>query len=156
MIPRPRNVRGLLLAAAGTALVIACSSAPESGQPKPAPANANQPQYPNYPTWLKLMESEMGPIQDTFTPELTKDPEDTDYQLIGNWSRRAAHYFTLFSNKHSNLYDEDEDYQKAAQEARRWLLQMATAADRKEQGKLVRLMGRRQKICTQCHDDVGG
>ena len=25
-----------------------------------------------------------------------------------------------------------------------------------EEGTLVRLMGRRQRICTQCHDDVGG
>ena len=148
MRPRPRQIHGLLTATAGTALVIACGSAPES--------RPNQPQYPNYPTWLKLMESEMGPIQDTFTTELTRDPEDSDYQLIGSWSRRAAYYFTLFSDKNSHLYDEDELYRESAKKARAWLLELAAAADRRQQGTLVRLMGRRQRICTQCHEDPGG
>ena len=156
MSPRPRNVRGLLLAAAGSALVIACGSAPESSPQQPAPAEAKQPKYRDYPSWLKLMENEMGPIQDTFTTELTRDPQDTDYALIGSWSRRAAYYFTLFSDESSHLHDEDELYQKAAKQARVWLLDLAAAADRRDQGTLVRLMERRRKICTQCHDDVGG
>ena len=135
--------RGLLVAVVGMALVIACASAPT-------------PQYQQYQGWETLMEHEMGPMHGTFTDELTKDPRDTDYQLIGDWSRRAAYYFTLFSDKNSHLYDNDADEQASAQKARAWLLAMAGAADRKEQATLVRLLGRRLKICTQCHEDPGG
>jgi len=137
--------RGLLVAIVGMALVIACASAP-----------ALQYKYKQYPGWEALMEHEMGPMQGAFTDELTKDPGDTDYQLIGDWSRRAAYYFTLFSDKNSHLYDNDADERASAQKARTWLLAMAGAADRKEQATLVRLLGRRLKICTQCHEDPGG
>ena len=135
--------RGLLVAVVGMALVIACTSAPAPG-------------YKQYQGWETLMEHEMHPIQDAFTDELTKDPQDTDYQLIGGWSRRAAYYFTLFSDKNSHLYVNDAEERTSAHKARAWLLAMAGAADRKEQATLVRLLGQRLKICTQCHEDPGG
>lgn len=140
------HARGPLVSAVsvvGIVLVIACSSAPE-------------PQHKRYEDWHELMEHEMRPIQDAFTDELTKDPGDIDYRFIGDWSQRAAYYFTLFSDKNSQLYDEDATERASAQKAQAWLLAIAGAADRKEQATLVRLMGQRAKICTQCHEDPGG
>jgi len=134
--------RTLLVAAVGIGLLIACASAPA-------------PRYKQYQDWQSLMEHEMRPIQGAFTDELTKDHQDIDYQFIGGWSRKAAYYFTLFSDKNSSLYDKDADERTSAQKSRAWLLAMAGAADRKEQATLVRLLGQSKKICTQCHDDQG-
>lgn len=136
------DLRGPLVAVVGIALVIACASAPA-------------PRYKQYQEWHKLMEHEMRPIQGAFTDELTKDHQDIDYQFMGDWSRKAAYYFTLFSDKNSSLYDKDADERAHAEKARAWLLAMAAAADRKEQMTLVSLLGQSKKICTQCHDDQG-
>ena len=150
MIRQPRNTRGLVLAGAFAALVIACSSAPNQG----TPAAAGASQYTKYTTWPQLMENEMRPIQDAFIDELTKDPENIDYQFIGDRSRRTAYYFGLFFDKNSHFYDDGKNERASAQNAQAWLLDMARAADQKDQGTLVRLFVQRAKICTQCHDEV--
>ncbi|MHC4516702.1 MAG: hypothetical protein ACYTKC_07225 [Planctomycetota bacterium] len=150
MNPQPRNTRGVLLASAVAVLVIACSSTPNQG----TPAEAGASQYTQYKYWPQLMENEMRPIQDAFIDELTKDPEDVDYQFIGDRSRRTAYYFGLFFDKNSHFYDDSKDERAFARKAQAWLLDMARAADQKDQGTLVRLFVQRAKICTQCHDEV--
>lgn len=140
--------RRLLVAGSGPALLITllitCTSAPD-----PSPHG----QHKQYEDWDEVMEHEMRPIQGAFVDELTKDPQDANYGFLADHSRRAAYYFGLFSDRSNDLYHIDPDKRAAAEKARKWLLEMAGAADRKEHGTLVRLMGQRKMICSQCHEE---
>ncbi len=138
----PHGPRGPILAGMGLALVIACTSTP-------------QPQYQRYEDWQNLMEHEMRPLEGAFTDELSKDPADTDYKFIADSSRRGAYYFSLFSATDSRLHCPDAVERASAEKARAWLLDLATAADRREHATLVNLMMQCDKICTQCHEDPG-
>lgn len=137
------------LAGVSLCVLITCTSAPEP----PSQGHKPNPKYKQYEDWHELMEHEIGPIQGAFAEQLTKDPQDTDYKYLGDHSRRAAYYFGLFSDTGDMLHDTDAKVRASAEKTRQWLLEMAGAADRKEHPTLVRLLGQRQQMCTQCHED---
>ena len=109
---------------------------------------------------MDVMDGEMQPIGGMFISELTKDPGDIDYKMIGDRSRRTARYFGLFHDKKNPLFERYEgdknEHRADATKARAWLLEIAAAADRKEQATLVRLVGRHEKMCSLCHVFLGG
>ena len=143
--------RRSLVAGWGLALLITCTSAPEPSSQ--GHKQGQRQKHKQYEDWHELMEHEMRPIQGAFADQLTKDPQDADYTYLGDHSRKAAYYFGLFSDRTDMLYDTDAEVRASAEKARKWLLEMAGAADRKDHGTLVRLMGQRKQMCSQCHED---
>ena len=157
--------RALILASMALASVMGCSHSSVCNMQGPAingdgqPANATG--HKRYETWSKVMNFEISTlVEDAAISELNKDPEDTDFKLLGDWCRKAAYYYGLGNDEKSHLYFSDEEERGFARKTQEWFLQMAKAADT-EMAKaadarnplpLVNLLNMRRKYCTQCHE----